>query len=111
MRYFSIDDLRPEEVQSIHARLRDMSLQSDMEGLYWLPVPADLLEPVQREHAAQCGPHVMALDVQENALQMELLVRARNRLRCECVRYATPELQQHMIAWVDQLLRDLGIAF
>ena len=42
-------------------------------------------------------------------LPLELLVRARGRLRCDCVHYAGPELRAHMIAYLEQLLVDLGI--
>lgn len=109
MRYFSIDDLREDDIRRVRERLNEMELQSDIEDLYWLPAPAAMLSPVQQEHTESCGPHVMALEIQENAVQLELLVRARGKMRCECVHYAAPALQQHMIGWLDQLLRDLDI--
>lgn len=52
----------------------------------------------------------MGLEVDEHSVRLELLVRARGRLRCECVQYASSELRAHMQAYLDQLLRDLGIA-
>ena len=39
----------------------------------------------------------------------ELLVRARGRMRCECVHYASPELRDRMIVWLENLLVELGI--
>ncbi len=56
-----------------------------------------------------CGPHVFGLEVEEDSLRMELLVRAKNRMRCDCVHYAGPELRASMIAWLEQMLTDLGI--
>ena len=68
-----------------------------------------MLSPIQKEHMQSCGPHVFGLEVEEDSLRMELLVRAKNRMRCDCVHYATPELRAHMITWLDQMLTDLGI--
>lgn len=109
MRSYSIDELTTDDVETLRRRLDEMELGSGMEGLYWLPVPPTLLTPVQEEHDDECGPFSMALELVEGALRMELLVRARNRLRCECIGYASPTLERHMIDYVDDMLRDLGI--
>lgn len=109
MRWYGIDDLSPEDMSRIVAALKDMELESGMDGLYWLPAPAEMLSPIQKEHMQSCGPHVFGLEVEEDSLRMELLVRAKNRIRCDCVHYATPELRAHMITWLEQMLTDLGI--
>lgn len=110
MRWYVVDELSAEETARLGRALLDMKLDSGMNSLYWLPVPENLLSPVQREHAAHCGPHVLALELEEHGLRLELLVRARGCLRCDCVHYAEPELRAHMIAWLDQLLADLRIS-
>ena len=110
MRSYRIDDLTPEDVQAVKARLDALELGAGMEGVYWLPVGTAHLSPLQQEHTDTCGPHVMALEVEEDFLQLELLVRARNTLRCGCMHYAAPELQRHMMDYVDGLLRELRIA-
>lgn len=110
MRWYAIDDLSADETAKVRSALRDMRLGSGMDGLYWLPVPRELLSPLQAEHEESCGPHVMALEVEENFLRLEMLVRARARLRCHCVRYAEAALRERMIAWLEQLLADLDIA-
>ncbi len=48
----------------------------------------------------------MGLELEETSLRLELLVRARGRLRCDCVHYAGPALREHMIAWLERLLND-----
>ena len=110
MSWYAVDDLSAEETARLAQALRDMEFSSGMNGLYWLPVPEAMLSPVQREHAADCGPYALGLELEEHSLRLELLVRARGRLRCDCVRYAGPELRAHMIAYLDQLLTDLQIA-
>ena len=109
MRWYAVDDLTDRDVARVRAALEEMRLHSGMEGLYWLPVPEGLLEPDQREHGSSCGPHVMGLELEEEGLRMELLVRARARMRCDCVRYAGPKLRAHMIAWLEDLLAGLGV--
>ena len=111
MRIYRIDDLAPADVAALETHLQALELHSGMEGMYWLPVGQSHLSAVQREHVQDCGPYAMALEVTEDALQLELLVRARNKIRCECVHYASPELEAHMMRYVDDTLRQLGIAF
>lgn len=104
MRWYGIDGLRAEDTAKLAAALAAMELGSGLDGLFWLPVPAALLSPRQVEHGESCGPHVMGLELEETSLRLELLVRARGRLRCDCVQYASPELRDAKIAWLEDLL-------
>ncbi len=110
MKLYIIEDLTGEHSLAIAKRLQDMDLGAEIDKLYWLPVPEKHLSALQQAHKHQCGPYVMALELLENSLRMELLIRARNMLRCECIAYATPGLQAHMSAYIDTLLNELGIA-
>ena len=109
MRWYGIDDITEEDTAKLAATLTEMELTSGMDGLFWLPVPAEMLSPVQQEHVESCGPHVMGLEIEENFVRLELLVRARGRMRCECVHYASPELRDRMIVWLENLLAELDI--
>lgn len=109
MRSYLIDELNAEDTARLARALQDMGLGAGMEGLFWLPVPLELLSPLQREHLHECGPYVMGLEVEERGVRLELLVRARGRLRCECVHYASFPLREHMQAYLDRLLCDLNV--
>lgn len=109
MRLYLLEDFTGEQIQAIKKRLHDMELTGAMEGIYWLPCPHNLLSDVQKEHAAECGPHCLAVEIEGSSLRLELLVRARNKLRCECVSYASEELRAHMIKYIDDMLLDLDI--
>lgn len=109
MRWYGIDDITEEDTKKLADTLTEMELTSGMDGLFWLPVPAEMLSSVQQEHGESCGPHVMGLEIEENFVRLELLVRARSRMRCECVHYASPELRDRMIVWLENLLTELGI--
>ncbi|MCG8529329.1 MAG: hypothetical protein MI749_01565 [Desulfovibrionales bacterium] len=109
MRLYLLEDLTRDNIQAITARLNDMELAGSMEGIFWLPCPAELLSETQQAHSNECGPHCMAVEIEGTTVRMELLVRARNKLRCECVSYASPDLRAHMIQYIDDMLNDLGI--
>lgn len=109
MRWFVIDELMPGQSTRISERLDEMDMGSGIPGLFWLPLPEKLLSPLQKDHRQTCGPYVMALEIEDDSLRMELLVRARSRLRCDCVHYAPTALVTHMIDYLLQLLTELQI--
>jgi len=109
MRYYLIDELYQEDVQRIENTLNERGLAGGVEGIWYLPVPEDMLTAEQREHLDQCGPYMLALETGETWLKMELLVRARNRLRCSCLSYAESQLRAHMIDFLDRFIRELDI--
>jgi hypothetical protein len=109
MRSYYIDEFVPGELERLAERLGSMDLYAGMEELYWLPVPSSLLTSTQKKHEHECGPYVVALEILGEALRLELLVRARNRLRCDCVAYAEQRLVSHMILYLHALLDELKI--
>ncbi len=104
MRAYIIDELSQEQTQNISKQLDAMQLQSGIAGIYWLTIPKSLHSSIQLEHVSACGPYVMALEVEEDCIRLELLVRAKSILHCNCVNYAQPELEQYMMRYVDSLL-------
>ncbi len=109
MRSYFIEGLDESELKKVESLLTEMQLQGSMPGLFWLPIPSSMHTPLQEEHAKECGPYVMGFEIQHNAVQLELLVRAQNALHCACVGYASPELQMHMMRYVEELLEKLSI--
>lgn len=107
MRAYLVDELDSQTVKHIGERLTELGFASGMEKLYWLPLEENLLTPVQKEHAEKCGPHCMALELLDSGVRLELLVRARNIMRCECVTYTTPEAERVMIERLDQLVAEV----
>ena len=107
MRAYVVDELDSQTVKHIAEHLTDMGFASGMEKLYWLPLEERFLTPVQKEHAGKCGPYCMALEVLDSGVRLELLVRARNIMRCECVTYTTPEAEHFMIEQLDQMIAEI----
>lgn len=109
MRTYRIEDLEPGHVERLARVLDARGQRSGMDGLYWFTLPPDLLTAEQLEHAPDCGPYVLSLELLGCALSLELLVRARGRLRCSCVAYATPAQRAWGMDLLDALLRELDI--
>ena len=111
MRSYLVEDFYPEHLQTVLASLTAKGLAGPLDGIFYLPLPQVLLTDVQREHADECGPHMFVLEaVDESTLKLELLVRAQNKLRCECVMYASPAQREFIIAFLDDFIRQLDIS-
>lgn len=117
MRSYLIEDLAEDDINKIGDALTELQLRGPLDGIYYLPLPKELLQPEQEEHLDECGPFFMALELIEGASEMsecqvklELLVRARNKIRCSCVSYATAPQRKHMIEYLDQFIEELEIS-
>ena len=109
MRCYLVDELQPEVIANLEAQLTKRGCQSGIERLYWLPLEKERLLPVQREHESSCGPHCLALEILDDAVRLEFLVRAKGRMRCECVCYLSPEAERHMMDWLDARIMEAEI--
>lgn len=110
MRAYTIDELTPEDVSRIEDRLNRNGWTGSIKGMYYVPIPEDLLGPEQREHLEACGPFFLPLETGDGWVRLEFLVRARQILRCSCVAYANPSLRERMIDDLDTLIKELDIA-
>lgn len=109
MRTYRIDELDPKDVTRLAKSLDAKDMKSSMDGMYWLDLPEDMYSDEQRDHAGECGPYSVGLETGEDWIAVELLVRARNRMRCSCVAYADPAQRAWVMDEVDRTLRELDI--
>ncbi|WP_029895199.1 hypothetical protein [Desulfohalovibrio reitneri] len=109
MRYYVIDELAQEDVAKVCKAMDKRDMQGAIADIYYLHPPAELLDEEQTEHQG-CGPHVMVLEVEEGELRLELMVRGRGRMRCSCVRYASPEQRQWAMDYLDRFIREQDIS-
>ena len=108
MKQYVIDELRPAEYKKLKAHLDAGYAVPGVEGLYWLPVSAELLNQVQTLHT-DCQPFYFALELLPDRLACELLVRTNQRIRCQCIQYATESQRNWLIQVVDAIFEQLGI--
>ena len=108
MKQYLIDELRLGDHKKIKAYLDAHTRVSPMNGLYWIPLEKNLLTGTQATHP-DCGPHYFALELQEDRLACELLVRAEQAIRCNCIGYASKEQRDWLIEYIDAILEKLEI--
>jgi hypothetical protein len=109
VRSYVIEELLPEHVRRLCLHLEREGYKGPIEDIYWFELPRELYTEAQHEHAGECGPYVLSLEAGGSWIKLELLVRARNRLRCSCIAYATPQQRARFIDWLDSVLRNLDI--
>ncbi len=108
MRELVLTELSPDEVARLEAALRERGWAASLDRLYWMPLDGDDLTEEQRAHG-ECGPHALALETTQDGLRLELLVRARNRLRCSCISPCQPWQVSRAAEKLDRLLADCGV--
>lgn len=104
MRSYLVDEIQPNILDRLEETLTAQGCQSGVERLYWLTLDEAWLLPVHREHTESCGPHCLALERLDDGLRLEFLVRAKGRMRCECVCYLSPEAERYMMDKLDDLI-------
>jgi hypothetical protein len=109
MKQYVIDELRPGDYQKIKGYLDDHFGPADMGEIYWIPLEASLYREDQCAHSS-CHPLYLMIHLDSSSLAAELLVRTRNRIRCDCMRYASEEQLIWFIAFVDSIFLRLDIA-
>jgi hypothetical protein len=105
MRQFVIDELSREERDNLDNYLKRNAKYGGMEGMFWLPVPDDLLAEAQQGHQ-DCGPFFFGLELAEKKLIIELLVRSQSNLHCSCISYATKAQRDYLLSFLDTMLQE-----
>ena len=106
MKQYVVDELRPDDYRKLKEYLDANYAVPSVPGLYWLPLDEQLYADVQKDHS-DCQPYYFALELTSERLACEMLVRTNNRVRCQCIQYAT-EIQRNWLmqvvdAWFDRL--------
>ncbi len=109
MKQYVIDELRPQDYHKIKEYLDKAHGRAELGGIYWVPLAAARLTDIQQQHT-DCQPFFFAIDLQEDRLALELLVRTKNRVRCTCIGYAAQDQRTWMMDRVDAIFKHLDIA-
>ena len=108
MKQYRIDELRPEDYEKLKAYLDEHHGPCQMEQLYWIPLQENLLNEVQAAHT-KCQPFYFAAELKQDKITFELLIRTRNRIRCDCICYATEAQRESIVYFADNLFVTLKI--
>ena len=82
--------------------------KSEWGGIYWIPVDEAILTPLQVSHPL-CQPFYVALELESDRISCELLIRTKQRVRCDCMGYATEGQRNWIINSVEALFEKLEI--
>ncbi|MDH3575138.1 MAG: hypothetical protein OET57_19390 [Desulfobacteraceae bacterium] len=108
MKQYVIDELRPKDYELVKAHLEENFSTSDVGGIYWIQLDQSILSKIQAEHT-DCQPFYFAVDLESNHITFELLIRTKNRIRCDCMRYATEKQRNWLIRLADSIFDTLEI--
>ena len=108
MKQYVIDEIRPGERKKLKDYLDEHFCDPAMDGIYWIPLEEDLLSETQRQHR-DCQPLYFAVELGEDALACELLVRTRQRVRCDCIAYASEKQRNWVIQVVDAIFEKIEL--
>jgi hypothetical protein len=108
MKQYVIDELRPADYQKIKTYLDENYGPSTLDGIYWIALPVDHYSDRQSEHRG-CQPFYFAIDLEQNMITCELLVRTKNRVRCDCISYAMEKQRNWLIGFIDRIFEKLEV--
>ncbi|MCP4349400.1 MAG: hypothetical protein GY795_28300 [Desulfobacterales bacterium] len=108
MKQYVIDELRIQDYEKIRDYLDNNFTSSDVGGIYWIPIDQDILTNEQAEHT-ECQPFYFAVDLEQNLMACELLVRSKSRMKCSCIGYATENQRNWFIRFIDAMFERLEI--
>lgn len=108
MKQYVIDEVRPADHEKLKAYLDGHFGPAEMGSIYWIPVDPSLYDETQGAHA-DCQPLYFAVELTGTALIVELLVRTKNRVRCDCIRYATEAQFLWLIRVMDAIFEKLEL--
>lgn len=108
MKQYVVDEIRPGDFDAVKAYLDTHFQQKSIDGLYWVFLDEALYSDTQKAHT-KCRPHYFALELKDDAVCAELLVRSEKIMRCDCVAYATDEQRQWLFDSIDAMFKELQL--
>ena len=95
MRQYQLDEIPRPDIPRVREYLDAHAIAAGVEDIWWVDLPEDLLSPEQFSHR-DCRPFRFAVEVGDDFVRFEFLIRSRETMRCACIGYATRE---EAIAW------------
>ena len=108
MRSYLIDEIMSSDIEKIDAFLKKNAIPSNLEQLFWVKIPQDLLSETQFEHT-DCHPHAFAVELGEDWVKLEFLIRSMKNMQCTCPGYCTEQQQRFIINFALGMLKQLDI--
>ncbi len=108
MRKIVLDEISKADVEKVRSYLNGHAMLSEVEDLYWVELGEEELDEKQRRHEA-CKPYRFAVEVCDESVHAEFLIRSATTMRCDCIGYATPRQRDVILRFCDTLIERSGI--
>jgi len=108
MKQYVVDQLRESDYEQILSFLDANADKSALGGVYRVEIPGEHYTALQLDHT-DCQPHYFAVNLSLRQVAFELLIRSREKLRCNCISYATPRQRDYILNFADSMLERLNI--
>jgi hypothetical protein len=103
-----LDEIARSDLPRVREYLNERAAASSLADIWWVDLPEDLLSPEQFGHQ-QCRPFRFAVELGENFVRFEFLIRSREKMRCTCIDYATRPQRDFILGYADRLVEDLAL--
>jgi hypothetical protein len=108
MRQYLLDEISRKDISRIRDYLGEHAQASGLADIWWVDLNEDLLSPDQFEHR-DCTPFRFAVELGDNFVRFEFLIRSQKTMRCSCIGYATRQQRDFIMAFADRLVEDLEL--
>ena len=108
MRSYLVDEISPSHLEKMKVYLNEHALPSDLNDIFWIQLPEDLLNETQSRHP-DCHPYVFAIELGRDWIKAECLIRSLKNMKCEAQAYCDPRQWVFITEFVHGMISDLGI--
>jgi hypothetical protein len=108
MRQYHLDEIPRNDIPQVRDYLDNHAIAAGLADIWWVDLPEDLLSPEQFSHR-DCRPFRFAVELGEDFVRFEFLIRSRETMRCTCIGYATRGQRDFILAFADRLVEDLAL--
>lgn len=108
MKSYFVDEISKPGLEQITAYLHKNAIESGMEKLFWIEIPAEFLNKIQSEHSG-CKPHRFAVEIGDTWIKAEFFIRTSVSFRCDCSGYCDKDQKTFIISYIDNMIKELGI--
>lgn len=108
MRQYLLDEISRKDIPRIRDYLGERAQSSGLADIWWVDLNDDLLSADQFEHR-DCAPFRFAVELGDDFVRFEFLIRSQKTLRCSCIDYATRQQRDFIMAFADRLVDELEL--
>jgi hypothetical protein len=108
MRQYLLDEIARSDIPRVREYLNQHAVAASLDGIWWVDLQEDLLSSEQFSHR-DCRPFRFSVELGDDFVRFELLIRSRETMRCACIGYATRQQRDFIMAFADRLVEDLAL--